>query len=43
MFRRGRAGEITSVTGPHLPYRSDPDLKRMHAHAPWVVTFDDHE
>ncbi|MEN9774828.1 MAG: Alkaline phosphatase [Pseudomonadota bacterium] len=24
-------------------YRADPDLQRMHAAAPWLVTWDDHE
>lgn len=24
-------------------YRSDPDLQRMHAACPWIVTWDDHE
>lgn len=24
-------------------YRSDPDLQRMHASCPWLVTWDDHE
>ncbi|MEU6883969.1 alkaline phosphatase D family protein [Streptomyces viridosporus] len=27
----------------YAQYRSDPDLAAMHAHAPFVVTFDDHE
>ncbi|MEV6795514.1 alkaline phosphatase D family protein [Streptomyces sp. NPDC051320] len=27
----------------YAQYRTDPDLQAMHAHAPWVVTFDDHE
>lgn len=27
----------------HAQYRSDPDLQRMHALAPWLVTWDDHE
>jgi alkaline phosphatase D len=27
----------------YAQYRSDPDLAAMHANAPWVVTFDDHE
>ncbi|MDT0308337.1 alkaline phosphatase D family protein [Streptomyces sp. DSM 44917] len=27
----------------HAQYRTDPDLARMHASAPWIVTFDDHE
>ncbi|KAA0911369.1 alkaline phosphatase [Pusillimonas sp. ANT_WB101] len=24
-------------------YKSDPDLQRIHAHCPWLVTWDDHE
>lgn len=24
-------------------YKSDPDLQAMHAHAPWLMTWDDHE
>jgi alkaline phosphatase D len=27
----------------YAQYRTDPDLAAMHANAPWVVTFDDHE
>jgi alkaline phosphatase D len=27
----------------HATYKSDPDLQRMHALAPWLVTWDDHE
>ncbi len=27
----------------HAQYRSDPHLSRMHATAPWLVTWDDHE
>jgi alkaline phosphatase D len=27
----------------HALYRLDPDLQRMHAHGPWLVTWDDHE
>jgi alkaline phosphatase D len=27
----------------HAQYKSDPDLQAMHAAAPWVVTWDDHE
>ena len=27
----------------HAQYRSDPDLKQMHAVCPWFVTWDDHE
>jgi alkaline phosphatase D len=27
----------------HALYRTDPDLQAMHAAAPWIVTWDDHE
>jgi len=27
----------------HALYRLDPDLQQMHAHCPWLVTWDDHE
>ena len=27
----------------YAQYKSDPDLQRMHASAPWLVTWDDHE
>lgn len=27
----------------HAQYRTDPDLQRMHALVPWLVTWDDHE
>ena len=27
----------------HAQYKSDPDLQALHAIAPWVVTWDDHE
>lgn len=27
----------------HGQYKSDPDLQRLHAACPWVVTWDDHE
>ncbi|MFI6486329.1 alkaline phosphatase D family protein [Streptomyces sp. NPDC050564] len=27
----------------YAQYRTDPHLAAMHAHVPWVVTFDDHE
>jgi alkaline phosphatase D len=27
----------------HAQYRTDADLQTAHAHAPWVVTWDDHE
>jgi alkaline phosphatase D len=27
----------------HAQYKTDPDLRAMHAAAPWIVTWDDHE
>ncbi len=27
----------------HAQYKTDPDLQRSHAAAPWIVTWDDHE
>ncbi|MFI7497862.1 alkaline phosphatase D family protein [Streptomyces sp. NPDC049687] len=39
----GEPYTLTQYRNRYAQYRSDPDLKRMHAHAPWVVTFDDHE
>jgi alkaline phosphatase D len=27
----------------HAQYKTDPDLQRMHAAVPWLVTWDDHE
>jgi alkaline phosphatase D len=27
----------------HAQYKSDPDLQRLHAACPWIVTWDDHE
>jgi alkaline phosphatase D len=27
----------------HGQYKSDPDLQALHAHVPWVTTWDDHE
>ncbi|MFQ6172730.1 alkaline phosphatase D family protein [Oryzobacter sp. R7] len=27
----------------HAQYKTDPDLQRLHAAVPWVVTWDDHE
>ncbi|MEU9268024.1 alkaline phosphatase D family protein [Streptomyces sp. NPDC048251] len=39
----GEPYSLTQYRNRYAQYRSDPDLKRMHAHAPWVVTFDDHE
>ncbi|CAM5383347.1 alkaline phosphatase D family protein [Streptomyces griseomycini] len=44
--RHEGAGEPYSLTqyrNRYAQYRSDPDLAAMHANAPFVVTFDDHE
>ena len=27
----------------HAQYKTDPDLQRLHAAVPWIVTWDDHE
>ncbi|MGW1326066.1 alkaline phosphatase D family protein [Streptomyces antibioticus] len=40
---RGELYTLTQYRNRYAQYRTDPDLQRMHAHAPWVVTFDDHE
>ncbi|MFI6348998.1 alkaline phosphatase D family protein [Streptomyces sp. NPDC050560] len=34
---------LTQYRNRYAQYRSDPRLAAMHAAAPWVVTFDDHE
>jgi alkaline phosphatase D len=50
----GRAGRVRRHTGGearslaqyrnrYAQYRSDPDLQRLHAAVPWLVTWDDHE
>ncbi|MFJ8104630.1 alkaline phosphatase D family protein [Streptomyces sp. NPDC096132] len=39
----GEPYTLTQYRNRYAQYRGDPDLKRMHARAPWVVTFDDHE
>ncbi|MEU1510577.1 alkaline phosphatase D family protein [Streptomyces sp. NPDC005811] len=39
----GEPYTLTQYRNRYAQYRSDPDLRRMHARAPWVVTFDDHE
>ncbi|MBK3642386.1 alkaline phosphatase [Streptomyces sp. MBT33] len=44
--RHEGAGEpytLEQYRNRYAQYRSDPDLAAMHANAPWVVTFDDHE
>lgn len=50
----GKSGKIREHVGPeiktldqyrnrHAQYKTDMSLQRMHASAPWVVTWDDHE
>lgn len=50
----GKHGKIRTHVGPeiktldeyrnrHAQYKTDPALQAMHAAAPWVVTWDDHE
>jgi alkaline phosphatase D len=40
------AGEMTTLPDyrrRHAQYKTDPDLQALHAAAPWIVTWDDHE
>ncbi|MDH6623358.1 alkaline phosphatase D [Streptomyces sp. LBL] len=39
----GEPYSLTQYRNRYAQYRSDPDLAEMHASAPFVVTFDDHE
>ncbi|WP_059012144.1 alkaline phosphatase D family protein [Streptomyces specialis] len=39
----GEPYSLAQYRNRYAQYRSDPDLARMHASAPWIVTFDDHE
>jgi alkaline phosphatase D len=44
--RRHFGGETQSLAqyrNRYAQYRLDPDLQRLHAAVPWLVTFDDHE
>jgi len=44
--RKHDAGEpytLDAYRDRYALYKSDPDLQRMHALAPWLVTWDDHE
>lgn len=40
---RGEPQTLADYRARHALYRSDPDLQRMHAAAPWLLTWDDHE
>ncbi len=53
-FEPARSGNVRAHEGPetvtladyrrrHAQYKTDPDLQRLHAAAPWVAVFDDHE
>jgi alkaline phosphatase D len=39
----GEPYTLVQYRNRYAQYRTDPDLAAMHASAPWVVTFDDHE
>ena len=40
---RGAARTLDDYRERYAQYRSDPNLRRAHAVAPWIVTWDDHE
>lgn len=39
----GEARTLADYRNRHAQYKTDPDLQRMHAAAPWLLTWDDHE
>jgi alkaline phosphatase D len=39
----GEARTLTEYRNRHAQYKTDPDLQRLHAAVPWLVTWDDHE
>jgi alkaline phosphatase D len=39
----GEPLDLVGYRNRHAQYRGDPDLQAAHAHAPWIVTLDDHE
>ncbi|MEO5923395.1 MAG: alkaline phosphatase D family protein [Bryobacteraceae bacterium] len=44
--RKHNSAEIVSLAdyrNRYALYKSDPSIQRMHAHCPWLVTWDDHE
>jgi alkaline phosphatase D len=46
LVRRHAGGETRTLDDyrrRHAQYHTDPDLQRMHALVPWLVTWDDHE
>jgi alkaline phosphatase D len=40
---KGEPYTLAQYRNRYAQYRTDPGLAAMHANAPWVVTFDDHE
>lgn len=40
---RGEPHTLDEYRARYALYRADPDLQRMHAAVPWLVTWDDHE
>lgn len=42
-FDQPEPTDLAGYRGRHALYKSDPDLRRAHQAAPWVVTWDDHE
>ncbi|GGO80867.1 alkaline phosphatase D family protein [Wenjunlia tyrosinilytica] len=40
---KGEPYSLVQYRNRYAQYRTDPDLAAMHAAAPWIVTFDDHE
>jgi alkaline phosphatase D len=39
----GEARTLVEYRNRHAQYKTDPDLQRLHAAVPWLVTWDDHE
>src|SRR3712207_7263531 len=39
----GEARTLLDYRNRHAQYKLDPDLQRLHAAVPWLVTWDDHE
>ena len=39
----GEARTLVDYRNRHAQYKTDPDLQRLHAAVPWLVTWDDHE
>jgi alkaline phosphatase D len=39
----GEARTLLQYRNRHAQYKTDPDLQRLHAAVPWLLTWDDHE